>query len=91
MMNLIQTVESRLKAAFQPSKLVVIDESHRHAGHVAHEEGGRHMAIEIAAPVFDGMQRITAHRMIYALFDDLMPHVLHALKIKIVDIKSCQS
>ena len=76
-------IESRLYTAFQPDNLLVIDESDQHHGHAAHEMGARHFAIIIRSSQFDHLSQVLAHRSIYALFEDLMPHPLHALKIKI--------
>lgn len=83
--SLKEVIETRLNAAFSPSVLQVLDESSQHAGHKAAELGGRHFAIEIASFNFQGKTRVDVHREIYALFADLMPHPLHALKIKIID------
>jgi BolA protein len=77
-------IEARLKQAFSPSYLEVIDESHQHIGHAGHQGGGRHFAVIIGAECFKQVSRINAHRQIYALFDDMMPDEVHALRIKIV-------
>lgn len=82
-MDLQHLIESRITAAFQPTLLQVIDESDAHHGHAAHAKGARHFAIKICASCFDGITRIEAHRKIYVLFADIMPHPLHALKIEI--------
>ena len=80
----IQTIQSRLQQAFSPTYLEVIDESDKHIGHAGHQGGGRHFAIMISAKRLDHVSRIDAHRQIYALFTDMMPDTIHALKIKIV-------
>jgi len=79
----IALMTSRLQRAFSPSALQVIDESEQHAGHAGHQGGGRHFAIVISAECFNQMTRVAAHRRIYALFADLMPEEIHALRIKI--------
>lgn len=82
-MDLKLMIEQRLQEAFHPSKLLVVDDSDAHRGHVAHSQGARHFAVTIASSQLDSLSRIEAHRKIYALFTDVMPHPLHALKIKI--------
>jgi BolA protein len=77
-------IQQRLTAAFAPTHLQVIDESDQHIGHAGHQGGGRHFAIIIAAAHFNSLSRVAAHRAIYALFADLMPQQIHALKIKIL-------
>lgn len=81
--DLLATIKERLNLAFSPIGLEVIDEGALHVGHVAHEAGARHVAVKIAAPCFNGLPRVAAHQKIYALFSDLMPHPLHALRIHI--------
>jgi BolA protein len=81
--NRIAIIEDRLQKAFSPSYLEVLDESDEHRGHEGHQGGGRHFAIRISAQCFEGIGRVDAHRQIYALFSDMMPEAIHALKIKI--------
>lgn len=82
-MDLKRIIESRLRTAFQPEKLLVVDESDQHRGHVAHTAGSRHFAIVIQSSQLRELSQVAAHRQIYALFQDLMPHPLHALRIKV--------
>ena len=79
-----QMIYARLQAAFSPSHLEVMDESDQHIGHAGHQGGGRHFAIVIAADCFKASSRVEAHRQIYALFSDMIPGKIHALKIKII-------
>ena len=80
----IKLLRTRLQQTFSPTFLEVIDESDQHIGHAGHQGGGRHFAIKITAPCFNALTRIEAHRRIYQLFDDLIPHTIHALKIAII-------
>lgn len=82
--NRIQKIRERLEKAFLPTYLEVIDESDQHIGHAGHQGGGRHFAIIISAPNLLGVSRVAAHRQVYALFDDMIPNEIHALKIKVV-------
>lgn len=77
-------IHERLTHAFSPSRLEVIDESDQHIGHAGHQGGGRHFAIVIESDSLKNLTRIEAHRQIYALFTDIMPEQLHALKISIL-------
>jgi BolA protein len=77
-------IQARLTAAFQPSQLIVTDDSDQHAGHAGHGGGGRHFSVTISAKYFTDKNRVEAHRAIYAQFQDLIPHEIHALKIKII-------
>lgn len=77
-------IRARLEQAFSPTHLEVIDESDKHIGHAGHQGGNRHFAIVIAAADFKGLSRVAAHRKIYALFDDMIPNDIHALRISII-------
>jgi len=77
-------VEQRLRQALAPTRLEVIDESHRHAGHAgARPEGfGTHFRVRIASPQFDGLSRLARHRLVYDALRDLTDRGLHALAIE---------
>lgn len=77
-------IKERLWTAFSPSLLEVTDDSDQHEGHAGHGGGGRHFSITISAQHFICKSRVEAHRDIYALFNELIPQEIHALKIKII-------
>lgn len=81
-----QEIEQRLTAAFSPTRLEIIDESHKHAGHAGATSGGGggHFIVTISSPSFDGVPLVKQHRMIYAALDDMMNSDIHALKINVV-------
>ena len=77
-------IRQRLEAAFSPEQLIVTDESDQHIGHAGHQGGGRHFAVKINAVSLQGLSRVESHRKIYALFTDMMPEQIHALRIEII-------
>ena len=83
-MRVADEIETKLRAAFQPSTLEVVDESEQHRGHAGYPEGGQsHFRVTISAPVFDEMSRIARHRAVHeALGKDLVGRI-HALALKI--------
>ena len=74
-------ITERLNKAFSPTHLNVVDESDEHHGHAGHHAGGSHFKVEIAAPALAPLSRVEAHRKVYAVLADLMPHEIHALRI----------
>jgi BolA family transcriptional regulator, general stress-responsive regulator len=84
--NRAELIRQRLEEAFSPIYLKVTDESDAHIGHAGHQGGGRHFAVEIAAPAFADLSRVAAHRAVYSLFTDMMPEQIHALRISIVGL-----
>jgi len=75
-----QQIEERLRAALQPSALVVEDDSHRHAGHAGAREG-RHYTVRLTCAAFAGRSRVARHRLVYDALGPLLPQGIHALAI----------
>jgi BolA family transcriptional regulator, general stress-responsive regulator len=78
-----KALEDKLKIAFSPLVLSVIDESHQHAGHSgAHALGESHFRVKITAEAFKGQSRVNQHRMVnQALAEELRTRV-HALALE---------
>ena len=82
-MSVADEIAERLTAAFQPSLLEVVNESHRHAGHGGDDGSGEsHFAVKIRAPEFAAMGRLARHRAVQAALGDLNTRV-HALAFDI--------
>ncbi|RJG43824.1 MULTISPECIES: BolA family protein [unclassified Mesorhizobium] len=90
-MSIQATMENKLKQAYSPERLVVLNESHLHAGH-HHEDSGHHVTydgtgethfrVRIVSDVFSGMSRIDRHRSVNALLADELNGGVHALAIE---------
>jgi BolA protein len=83
-MNRIELIRQCLVKALSPTHLLIQDESHEHIGHPGAKSGGGHYAIEVGAACLQNINRVTAHRMIYAALAELMTKEIHALKINII-------
>jgi BolA protein len=82
-MGVAQEIEARLTAAFMPSRLEVVNDSHRHAGHAGDDGTGEsHFRIVIRAEALAAMSRIARHRAVHAALGDLTERV-HALALDI--------
>jgi BolA family transcriptional regulator, general stress-responsive regulator len=80
-----KTIEQKLQAAFQPTRLSVIDESNQHHGHAgAHPSGESHFRIRIAATGFTGKSRVAQHRLINEALAAELKSRVHALAIEIL-------
>jgi BolA family transcriptional regulator, general stress-responsive regulator len=76
-------IAEKLRAAFDPATLEVIDESHHHAGHAGARPGGEtHYRIRIAAPAFAAKSRVEIHRAINTALADELEGGVHALAIE---------
>ena len=66
-MSTKDTITNKLREAFPPESLDVIDELHLHEGHAGHRPGGEtHFRVYIVSQAFEGKSRIERHRMINA-------------------------
>ena len=75
-------ITEKLKAAFAPQQLDVVDESHRHEGHAGHRPGGEtHYRVTIVADAFRGKSRIARHRMVNEALAAELKGGVHALAI----------
>ena len=68
--------------ALQPSRLEIIDESHKHAGHEGARDGRGHFALDIVADQFEGMASLARHRLVYHALGEMMQSDIHALSIR---------
>ena len=81
-MTMRDRIEAKLNAAFAPSTLSVVDDSHKHAGHAGARPGGEtHFSITIVSAAFAGKTRVDIHRAINALMAEEFAQGLHALAI----------
>jgi BolA protein len=75
-------IAEKLTKAFAPASLEVVDESHQHAGHAGHREGGEtHFRVYIVAEAFRGKSRLERHRMINETLVGELEGGVHALAI----------
>ncbi len=77
-----EQLKTRLQQALIIASLDIIDESHLHKGHVGAQGGASHFAITVVSPQFINLSFIARHRLIYSAVKDMIPHDIHALKIK---------
>jgi BolA protein len=81
-MSVADTIRQKLTERFAPSRLVVIDESHRHAGHAgARPEGETHFAVTITSAAFAGVSRVARQRLVYDTLKQELASGVHALSL----------
>lgn len=83
-MTVTQEIHEKLRAAFAPSALDVVDDSDSHRGHAGHSGSGEsHFNVHIRAQAFESMSRVARHRAVHnALGADLVGRI-HALALDI--------
>ena len=75
-------IRAELEKHFQPTELLIKDQSHLHAGHEGARDGKGHFDVTIVSQAFDGVNRVQRHRMVYAALGNLIETDIHALRIK---------
>ena len=76
-------IDSKLRAAFEPVRLAIEDESSKHHGHAGWREGGEtHFRVEIVSQAFDGKTRVARQRLVYAALKEELDAGLHALAME---------
>lgn len=81
MSDRIERIRSRLAATLAPLECQLVDESHLHAGHAGAASGAGHYRLRIVSERFEGLNRLTRHRLVYDCLHDMMRSDIHALTI----------
>lgn len=82
-MSIESELIARLTITFSPTRLEVINESHKHAGHGGDDGSGEsHFAVLIRADALAALSRVARHRAVHAALGDLNQRV-HALALDI--------
>lgn len=82
-MSVAQILQRKLSDAFQPTRLSIVDDSHKHAGHAgAHPDGESHFSVEIVSPLFAGKSRVERQRLVYVVLAAELRHQVHALALR---------
>ncbi len=79
---ILEAIQDKLTAAFQPTRLEIVDDSDRHAGHAgARDGGGTHYRVRVVSARFDSKNRVERHRLVYSVLTAEFADGLHALAL----------
>ena len=82
-MSVKAKIAEKLRTAFQPDSLEIVDESHLHAGHAGHRpEGETHFRVRVVSKAFAGKSRVERHRMVNSVLAEELAGRVHALAIQ---------
>ena len=84
-------IERALIDSLAAQHVEIIDDSDRHADHLAAQEGGGHFRLLVVSPRFEGLTRIAAQRLVYQALAHLMTSDIHALQMKTLTPEQWQS
>jgi BolA protein len=81
-MKVKAALDAKLRRAFAPLELDILDESARHAGHAgARPEGESHFRVRIVSDCFEGLSRVERQRRVHAALAHELATQIHALSL----------
>ena len=75
-------IEETLRRELDADPVVVVDESHLHAGHAGARGGAGHFRAVIVSARFEGKGPLERQRLVYAALADEMGREIHALSMR---------
>ena len=89
MSDILAIIEDKLSQHFEPTRLVIEDESHLHAGHAGarahvreHGAGPSHIHIDIESKALTPLSRLSRHRAVMDAIADQVS-VIHAIRLTV--------
>jgi BolA family transcriptional regulator, general stress-responsive regulator len=81
-MRVEEQITKKLRQAFAPEMLEIVNDSHRHAGHAGSPGTGEsHFSIKVVSRSFAGKSRVERHRMVNEVLAEELAGKIHALAI----------
>jgi len=81
-MRVAEAIRHKLEERLAPTRLDIVDDSHRHAGHAgARPEGESHFTVTIVSPAFAGLGRVARQRLVHETLADELAGPVHALSL----------
>lgn len=80
-MTRFEKLRFKLTETLQPLECHLQDDSAAHAGHAGAASGGSHYSVKIICQQFEGLNRVSRHRLVYDAVGDMMHTEVHALAI----------
>jgi len=79
--NRKKMIKKVLEETFSPVEIEVLDESHKHVGHLGARSGKGHFKLTIISKRFEGLPMIQRQRLVYRALASLMETDIHALSM----------
>ena len=82
-MNFFNEIKEKINNKINPENIILIDNSHLHNKHKSFDINKFHLKIIIKSKKLKSMNKIEAHKEIFAILKDEMSNKIHALEIEI--------
>ena len=81
-MSVAATIREKLTNKLAPTRLVIVDDSARHADHFeAYPQGESHFTVTVVSAAFAGLARVARQRLIYQTLATELATRVHALSL----------
>jgi BolA family transcriptional regulator, general stress-responsive regulator len=82
-MDFIDTVKEKINKKINPEEVIIVDNTHLHTKHKFFDSEKFHLKIIIKSKKLKSMEKLAAHKEIYAILRSEMNKKIHALEIEI--------
>ena len=82
-MDFFETIKTKINKKINPENITLIDNSSLHTKHKSFDANKFHLKIIIKSKKLKSMDKIMAHKEIFAILKDEMNSKIHALQIEI--------
>ena len=85
-----ERIEAALRRELDADPVVVVDESHLHAGHAGARGGAGHFRAVVVSARFEGKGPVERQRLVYAALAAEMGREIHALSMRTLTPAQCR-
>ena len=82
-MNFFDEVKEKINEKINPENIILVDNSYLHTKHKSFDSNKFHLKLIIKSKKLKNMDKIVAHKEIFAILKNEMKDKIHALEIKI--------
>ncbi len=82
-MRRAERIAALLRAALDPERIEVSDDSAAHHGHAGFDVDGSHFHVTLISARFSGQSRPARHRLVYDALASMFPDEIHALTLQL--------
>jgi BolA protein len=76
-MTMDQMIRNKIEQAFAPQELIILNESHMHAGPAANS----HFNVTLVSEQFEGKRPVARHQMVYKVLAEELAGEVHAIAL----------
>ena len=82
-MNFFDEIKEKINEKINPENIILVDNSYFHTKHKSFDSNRFHLKLIIKSKKLKNMDKIVAHKEIFAILKNEMKDKIHALEIKI--------